>query len=822
MHLNAQGPKWSSEEHADLDLVLLNENAVLEGYVTHADTEAPLEFVMLVLQKEQQEYSGSWPKQSSVYTDERGYYRLSNLSSGNYELTIFYAGFETQQLKVHLGYGAHKANYGLKPLAATLKSIKIEAEESSFKLRAMRAIEATTIYAGKKSERLAMDDLVLNKASNQARQIYSRVAGVHVWESDAGGLQLGIGGRGLSPNRTANFNTRQEGIDIAADALGYPESYYTPPAEAIDRIEILRGAASLQYGTQFGGLLNFVLRDAPAENGSAFRIRQSVGSFGLSSTYADLGFKGDKWKVFGFYQYKRGNEWRPNSAYKQHTAAVKLNWEIHEAHEIKIGLTHMNYLAQQAGGLTDAMFAADPSQSIRDRNWFAVNWNVFNASHSWNITPRSTWETRFFGLLAQKESLGYLGLISRADPGEERDFFDDYYKNTGVESRLLHRYTLGNLWQASLLGVRLYQGNTQRSQGLASDGNDASFEYLESENLEFDYIYPSQNLAVFTEHIFRPHPKWSIVPGIRYEFIRTDADGFYRENAFDLAGNLLFDTLISEQISRDRDFVLFGLGISHQIKEELESYFNVSQNYRAINFNDLRVVNPNQRVDPNIIDERGWSSDLGFRGNIASFVHVDFSFFGLLYRDRIGQLLGVDSLSNRTYTLRSNIADAYSLGFEAYLEFALEEKISLPDEMTLHPFINGSHTRARYYNSDQAGVEGNEVELVPDLLITSGIDFNYADFGLSGQVNYVSEHYSDATNAIQTPDATVGIVPSYFIIDFSCEYTHRWEKLSGTIEAGINNALNQVYFSRRATGFPGPGIIPGAPRSWYVGLEFNF
>ena len=77
---------------------------------------------------------------------------------------------------------------------------------------------------------------------------------------------LGIGGRGLSPNRSSNFNIRQNGYDISADALGYPESYYTPSSEAMDRIEIIRGAASLQYGPQFGGLVNFVMKEGPKKS----------------------------------------------------------------------------------------------------------------------------------------------------------------------------------------------------------------------------------------------------------------------------------------------------------------------------------------------------------------------------------------------------------------------------------------------------------------------------------------------------------------------------------------------------------------------------
>ena len=86
-------------------------------------------------------------------------------------------------------------------------------------------VENFGIYAGKKTEVVALQQLIANTATNNPRQIYGRITGLNIWESDGAGLQLGIGGRGLSPNRTANFNTRQNGYDISADALGYPESY---------------------------------------------------------------------------------------------------------------------------------------------------------------------------------------------------------------------------------------------------------------------------------------------------------------------------------------------------------------------------------------------------------------------------------------------------------------------------------------------------------------------------------------------------------------------------------------------------------------------
>jgi len=42
------------------------------------------------------------------------------------------------------------------------------------------------------------------------------------------------------------------------------------------------------------------------------------------------------------------------------------------------------------------------------------------------------------------------------------------------------------------------------------------------------------------------------------------------------------------------------------------------------------------------------------------------------------------------------------------------------------------------------------------------------------------------------------------------------------LEAGVNNLLDNKFFTRRATGYPGPGIIPSIPRNWYLTLQFKF
>ncbi|MCK6695856.1 MAG: hypothetical protein L6Q97_27600, partial [Thermoanaerobaculia bacterium] len=69
------------------------------------------------------------------------------------------------------------------------------AETPAMGLTRLRAVEGMAIYEGKKSEVVQLDAITANTATNNARQVFARVAGLNIWESDGAGLQLGIGGR---------------------------------------------------------------------------------------------------------------------------------------------------------------------------------------------------------------------------------------------------------------------------------------------------------------------------------------------------------------------------------------------------------------------------------------------------------------------------------------------------------------------------------------------------------------------------------------------------------------------------------------------------
>jgi len=746
---------------------------------------------------------------------ENGNFTIENLSPGKYSIDLKSLGY------IDTSYSFEITNQSL-----TINLFMVEAVTNiTTGIQRLRQVENNAIYASKKNELIQLAKLTVNKATNNSRQVYAKVSGLNIWESDGAGIQLGIGGRGLSPSRNANFNTRQNGYDISADALGYPESYYTPPVQAIERIEVVRGAASLQYGTQFGGMLNFKFKEGPKDKKLAVETMQTIGSFGLFSSFNSLGGTVGKVNYYGFYQYKRSDGWRPNSGLEQHTAYLSATINVSENFSIRPEYTHTQYLAQQPGGLTDAQFDLDPRQSNRTRNWFAVDWNLFALKMQYQLTEKTRITSQFFGLLGGRDAIGNLGNITQIDFLENRDFLSDDFKNWGNETRFLWQYTTFGQPSTLLVGGRYYQGFTLRQQGEGDATNQPNFSFLNPENLEgSDFDLPSRNISFFAENVFNFSEKWSITPGIRYEWIRTQAEGYYTQITKDLAGNIISQERFEEDKNNQRQFIFFGIGSSYKLNEQTEFYINFSQNYRALNFNDIRVNVGSLVVDENLKDEKGFNFDIGARGKIGKYLDYDLSGFYLSYQDRIGAVLKsvpndvFGGLVDKIIRFRTNVADANILGFESILEWQAYDFFK-PDSKDIDAsiFTNLSFTNAVYKNSQEPGIDDNNVELVPPFIFKSGINFRYKKLKAAFQYSYTAEHFSDASNAIFSPIAIEGLIPAYSIMDLS--FSYEWKSFQ--LETGINNLSNQAYFTRRATGYPGPGILPSNGRSFYVGVGWR-
>jgi Fe(3+) dicitrate transport protein len=169
-----------------------------------------------------------------------------------------------------------------------------------------------------------------------------------------------------------------------------------------------------------------------------------------------------------------------------------------------------------------------------------------------------------------------------------------------------------------------------------------------------------------------------------------------------------------------------------------------------------------------------------------------------------------------TYRLRTNVADSRNLGLELLVEADVIKALSQgKSKYKLNIYGNLSLIDARYINTKNTAIADKLVENVPPVLFRSGISFGSPRFNVTYQYAFQAKQYSDATNTEQTPTAVDGAIPAFNVMDLSLSYN--WRRY--TIYTGVNNLANRLYFTRRADGYPGPGIIPADKRNFYATLQ---
>ena len=682
----------------------------------------------------------------------------------------------------------------------------------------MPEIVGTNIYAGKKNALIVLDNVQGNVVTNTMRQVLAKVPGIHVWESDPSGIQIGIAARGLSPNRSWEFNVRQNGYDIAADPFGYPEAYYNPQLQAVQRIEIVRGQGSLQYGPQFGGMVNYILRNGSEINKPfEFETQQTVGSNALFNSFNAIGGETKKFHYYTFFDHRNGDGWRENSRYFTNSGFVTFTYSITPKFSLSAEVMHSHIRSQQAGGLTDVQVKQDARQSFRSRNWFDITWTTPALIANYQLNKTTRWNTKLFATIGDRNSVGYLQSILLKDSinpatGEynNRVLNIDQYRNYGLESRILTDYHLGKISNTFSGGIRLYTGTThRRADGKGTTGTDYDMTVIG--NYPRDVKFVSHNAAAFVENIFRISNKFIVIPGIRLEWLEGAASG---RNGYSSTGT----EIILQNITRSRSFLLAGIGAEYHVTEETEFYGNITQAYRPIQFANLQAPPTTDVVDPNLEDAKGYNIDLGYRGKIKDFFQFDVSGYYLQYDNRIGTITVPGTPS---YRLITNVGSSTSKGIESYIEFNPVRAFTKNHKADLLIFGSYSYTHARYSGDHKdAATKDKKVENAPENIFRGGVSAGYKGFLLTAQLSYVGETYSDANNTvIPVANGNNGLIPSYTITDLTAAY--KFSK-GLNIKAGINNLFDETYFSRRAGGYPGPGALPGDGRTFFVSVGAKF
>lgn len=678
-------------------------------------------------------------------------------------------------------------------------------------VRQLPSVQGTFIFGGKKTEVIDLAQIPADITNKAGRQVFAKVPGVFVYDMDGAGNQINIAARGLDPHRGWEFNIRKDGIITNSDMYGYPASHYSMPLESIGRIELVRGTGSLQYGAQFGGMLNYITKQGDTSRPFSFESINTVGSFNLLSTYNAIGGKYGKLKYYAYVYKKSRGGYRDNEHTDSEAEAVMLTYDVSPAFSIRAEWARSKYLYRIPGPLTDSMFHADPTQATRSRNYFSPDIHVPSVTLNWQITPQSKLQFTASAVLGKRNSVQFDKPTNVRDTintatmqYNNRQVDIDRFNSYTGELRWLQQYRTGKQTSTFAAGLQYMNNDLHRTQlGKGTTGSDYDLTLLDPV-WGRDVHLKTHNIAVFAENKFQLLDNLSVNVGARVETGRTDMSGtitYYPDNAI--------------PVTIQHRFPLWGLSLSYKPRGNTELYAGWSQAYHPMLFKDLIPSSLYEKVDPGIEDANGYNAEAGFRGS-WKFLRWDVNAFVLQYNNRFGTLAQADN-TGTFYTYRTNIGNSFTKG----LEMLVQADWLLGNRTILSLFTSTAFVHARYTNAvvksgnTNVDVKGNKVESAPDLITRNGASIRYRKFSFSVLYSYTSETFADALNTVEPLRTTgaVGLVPSYGLLDMNASF-----RFTRNLEAriNINNVTDRQYFTKRPTFYPGPGVWPSDGRNGSV------
>ena len=700
--------------------------------------------------------------------------------------------------------------------AKKLKEVNINSVIKQRDIKRLDSIAGTYIFSGKKTEVVDLTNKDLAITEKYGRQVFSKIPGVFVYDMDGTGNQTNISTRGLDPHRGWEFNIRKDGVVTNSDMYGYPASHYNIPLEAVERIELVRGTGSLQYGGQFGGMLNYVSKK-PDSSELAFQSINTAGSYGLLSTFNSISGTKGKFKYYAWFNKKANSGYRKNSDSKFDAQNISLFYEFSPNLELKAEWTRSNYVVHLAGQLTDQMFEADPRTATRSRNYYNPDINVPSVTLDWKAGENTQFKFTSSAVIGARNSVLFDKLVNVVDAIDpislqyaNRQVDIDHFKSFTNELRLLQSYSLFGQTSNLAAGVQYMNNDLHRQQlGKGTTGTDFDLS-LVTPGFGRDMHLKTTNIALFAENRWVLTPGFSVTTGVRAELGETNMTG----TITNYPANDIPNTIKHE-------YPLFGAGAQYELGKTMNLYAGWSQAYRPVIFKDIIPGSTFELADKNLKDAKGYNLEGGFRGN-WKFLNWDLSYFQLQYNNKLGTVSQMNS-SNQEVIYRTNIGDATTKGVEIFTqaEFALNKTT------TISLFTATAYMDARYQNAavrDAAAkttvsVDGNKVESVPEWQSRNGATLKIGRHSLSILHSYTAKSFADALNAV-APNATgtVGIVPSYHLFDANASVG-----LSHNLRVGlnVNNAFDKHYFTKRPQFYPGPGIWPSDGRTFSTTVSLS-
>lgn len=468
-----------------------------------------------------------------------------------------------------------------------------------------------------------------------------------------------------------------------------PTQYFAlVPVSAVDRIEVIRGAAASLYGSDaVGGVVNVVTR-VPSfeadETGWAADISMGADTAELQrAVSANLEAGNERLAVLGSFDYRElgnrriGNGERIDpSGYRSRAGRLAVAYTPDEQRRWFLDVQH---LEQPSTPRVDELVAGfGETEPASAEFWFEPN-------------------RRQFVHLQHSRMDGWLGTDWVVDLAWQRIDDDRRSRDTGSTLGRLEQ-NRSDLFELSVNGVRGYDW------GSIAYGAEWYHDEVDSgrieENIETGERTPAESrfpdgsevdqAALYTQAEWQLSDRQSLIGGLRL----TDVNVSLAATAAAPGGEVDTNDLSGE------------LGWLYRLTDELQLIANASRSFRAPNIFDLGTLGPRPGgrfniANPDLEPESARQLDAGLR-ILRPRLRAEIMAYFVEYSDRISSVLtGEVTPEGRQVVQNQNIANATLYGLEAGGEFDLSETAMLRAVL--------NYTRGEEQEADSGTTSGDRI-----------------------------------------------------------------------------------------------------------------
>ncbi len=657
-------------------------------------------------------------------------------------------------------------------------------------------IEEIQYYEGNRS--IITSEVLKKSAARSIETALQLVPGVKVSDETGTGVLPNVSVRGLASSRSGYTQFLLDGIPLTLAPYGHTgQSLFPATLKMIDRIDVVRGGAAVQYGpNNVGGVINLVSKPIPQQWHTSFN--ESITSFGdnkfLSDTYLSTGGAiNDYFSARISANLLTGESFREHSDTDVQNWLLQTVWQMNKDQKLEATAQYYDAETELPGALNTEAYNQDRNQSLRQNDEFTGDTKRLSLKYSHNVydlgfIDYGTFDITTFGNQSNrafqfdyydktKDTDGNLGSHWADTTQDPTDLSTSPREFTvyGIEPRA-SIYIDGTVSQELNLGMRYvnedigYKSKRQdNATGVTTTRRDW---HMDTNAMAF---YVSNKIGFMDDTL-------TITPGVRYEDVRMEF------------------TDIGNQFTQENNIqeLLPGLTLGYKFTDTWFAYANAQKSLRAPQIYTL------QKQGQSIEFEQSWNYEAGVRFTPTKQININVALYRIDFKDKIEY--------NSDIQLFENIGETQHQGLEIEANFSPSEKLTL----------RGSYN---YLDTEQLSGEfaGNELTQASNhqLSASAFYDLNGVDLGLTGF--YYSKSYADLANSVEENESgTAGQLPAYTVFNLSMS-TEFYQKGTHSLTAGlaINNLLDEQYFFRGLDVSPaGRVAAPGRSVTFNIGYDF--